>query len=152
MTYAKDTSVAPERTLSEIQSTLKRYGATKFGLMDETDRVAIMFEMQGRRCQMALVLPKLNEFERTATGRSRTASSQRTEHEQAIKSKYRSLLLVIKAKLESVASGIETFDQAFMPHLLLPNGATVEEMILPQIRTAYATGAMPPLTLTSESK
>jgi hypothetical protein len=57
--------------------------------------------------------------------------------------------LVIKAKLEGVASGIETFDQAFMAHILLPNGETTGEQLIPQIQIAYKTGAMPTLLLTS---
>jgi hypothetical protein len=60
--YAEDTKVTPERTLSEIQSTLKRYGATKFALFDEGDRVAIGFEMRDRRCKMVLTLPKMDDY------------------------------------------------------------------------------------------
>lgn len=149
MTYAEDTKVAPERTLSEIQSILKRYGATKYALLDEGDSVAIAFEMKDRRCKMVLTLPKIENYKWTETGRTRTASVQRSEWEQACKSKYRSLLLVIKAKLESIESGIETFDQAFMAHIMLPNGRTVGEQLIPQVKDAYISGGMPTLQLAS---
>ena len=65
--------------------------------------------------------------------------------EQAQRSAWRALNLVIKAKLESVKAGIFTFEQEFLPHILLPNGQTVGEFMVPQIETAYQGGQMPPL-------
>ena len=63
--------------------------------------------------------------------------------EQALRTRWRALLLCIKAKLESVESGIETFDTAFMAQIVLPDGRTVEERVLPEIEKAYLTGVAP---------
>lgn len=129
---------------------LKRYGATKFALFDEGDMVAIGFEMKERRCKMVLSLPNLNEFQRTPDRRIvRKPDAMKSAHAQAVKAKYRSLFLVIKAKLEAIESGIETFEQAFMAHIMLPNGKTVGEQIIPQVKDAYVGGGMPMLMLTS---
>jgi hypothetical protein len=67
--------------------------------------------------------------------------------EQEERQKYRALLLVIKAKLESVESEIETFEQAFLAHLALPGSSTqtVGEWLTPQIEKAYREGSMPML-------
>ena len=56
---------------------------------------------------------------------------------------WRSLLLVIKAKLESVNTGIATFEQEFLNNIVMPNGRTVGEIVLPQIAESYASGKMP---------
>ena len=53
--------------------------------------------------------------------------------------------MVIKAKLESVESGIETFEQAFLANVVLPGGTTVGDYMTPQIAESYRTGQMPPM-------
>jgi hypothetical protein len=40
-------------------------------------------------------------------------------------------VLAVKAKLISVADGIETFEEAFMAHVVMPDGRTVAETITP---------------------
>jgi hypothetical protein len=41
------------------------------------------------------------------------------------------LALSIKAKLECVETEIESFETAFMPYVVLPDGKTVAEHVLP---------------------
>ena len=52
-----------------------------------------------------------------------------------------------KAKLEAVESGIATFEEEFMAHIVMPNGKTVGEMALPLIESAYKTNKHVPLLL-----
>ena len=52
---------------------------------------------------------------------------------------------MIKAKLEAVESEITCFDDEFMAHIVLPNGDTVSQWLVPQISSAYANGEMPKL-------
>jgi hypothetical protein len=63
--------------------------------------------------------------------------------EQSIRQKWRALLLVIKAKLEAIDSGISTFEEEFMAHIVLPNNLTIAENLLPKLGEAYKTGIMP---------
>jgi hypothetical protein len=65
--------------------------------------------------------------------------------EQAVRQRWRALALVIKAKLEAFESGIETFEQAFLANILLPDGQTVGQWMVPQVEQAYLTGTMPGL-------
>lgn len=58
----------------------------------------------------------------------------------------RALLLVIKAKLESIESGVETFEQAFLANVVLANGETVHDRIAGPISDEYRTGAVQPTT------
>jgi len=50
---------------------------------------------------------------------------------------------VIKAKLEAVEAGIAVFEDEFMANIVLPNGSTVSQFMLPQIAQAYESGNMP---------
>lgn len=153
--YAENTSVSPEKSLIEIRATLKRYGATKFGYLDDETSIILAFEAQGRRIRFRVPLPDAADFSNHQvsvnqyTSRPMTPEEMRAAREKAIAQRWRALLLVIKAKLESVESGIETFEQAFMAHLVLPSGATVSEWAVPQIEQAYQTGQMPPLMIES---
>ena len=63
--------------------------------------------------------------------------------EQAQRSRWRALLLVIKAKLEAIDAGIATFEDEFLAYTMLPGGETVGEWIAPQLDDVYATGVMP---------
>jgi hypothetical protein len=132
VTYAAATSVSPEKTRGHIERELRRYGATSFAYGTEIGRAMIGFQTKERRIRFVLPLAP-------------PVKSTVKQEEQFIRSRWRALLLSIKAKLEAVESGIETFDEAFMPHIVMPNGQTMAEHSLPYIKEAYSTGKMPPL-------
>lgn len=143
--YASETTVPIDRSRIEIETTLKRYGATAFMYGWHHGAAAIAFEMHGRRIRFVLLMPNLSEFAATPTGRRRAPSTQAAEYEQSVRQRWRALALVIKAKLEAVESGITVFEEEFLAHIVLPNGATVGEWMAPQIENAYQYGHMPPL-------
>lgn len=143
MTYANKTGVSPEKTMAEIQTTLKRYKAASFAFGSNAEKIVVSFEAHERRVRFTVPLPKRADFRPTSRDRAGNAAEKR--YDQAVRSRWRALLLTIKAKLESVESGIETFEEAFMSQLVLPTGQTMAEFAIPQIRVAYETGDMPPL-------
>jgi hypothetical protein len=100
--------------------------------------------------RFVLPLPALCDFTETATGRTRRAGTGAITHawEQACRQRWRALCLSIKAKLESVESGIEEFESAFMAQVVMPDGKTISETITPMIEQAYKSGKMPNLMLT----
>ncbi len=57
--------------------------------------------------------------------------------DQKNRQRARALMLVIKAKLESVESGVETFEEAFLANVMGADGRTVYEAIQPAIATQY---------------
>lgn len=142
-TYAKETNVASEVSRLEIEKTLIRYGAENFAYATAAGKAMIGFSMYGRQVKFLLPLPRKEEFTLTPTGRARTEKSQYDAWEQACRQRWRTLLLVIKAKLEAVECGISVFEQEFMANIMLPDGGTVGEFMLPQIAQAYRTGTMP---------
>lgn len=148
MAYAKDTSVSVSKSEAEIKAVIRKYGAKSFASF-ETDLAAmIAFEMSGRRVVFKLPLPDRSskEFTETPSGRWARSDKQAADAwEQACRSRWRALLLSIKAKLESVEAGIETFEDAFLAHIQMPDGMSVSEHVRPRIATAYETGSMQPL-------
>ena len=69
-----------------------------------------------------------------------------------MRAKWRRLLLCIRAKLEAVDNEIESFEEAFLAQLLLPDGSTVAERALPAIGQMYETGTLPPAGLLSSPR
>jgi hypothetical protein len=148
MAYAKDTSVPVERTEAEIKGVIRRYGATSFASFETNLAAMIAFEMQGRRIVFKLPLPdrEAEEFRLTpSTKKPRSLDARTAAWEQACRSRWRALFLCIKAKLESVEAGIESFEDAFLAHIQMPDGLTVGEHVRPRIAIAYETKSMQPL-------
>lgn len=146
--YAQNTSVSVDKSRAEIEKTLQRYGADKFVYGWDRSGAMIQFRMAGRVIEFILPLPDPNdpEFHKTPAGRRRRTSEQaHSAWEQSCRQRWRALALVIKAKLEAVESGITSFEEEFLAHIMLPNGTTVGRFILPQVAVAYDTGKMPPM-------
>lgn len=146
--YAADTKVPVSRTRDEIERTLTRFGASAFAYgWQGDDRAIIEFATHDRRVRFELPLPSRGErrFTHTATGQRRASAAIEKEWEQGVRQRWRALLLTIKAKLEAIESGIETFEQAFLAWVVLPDGRTVAEHTGPAIEAAYSTGSVPPM-------
>ena len=146
--FAQDTSVSVEKSKAEIEGMLIRYGATSF--MSGTNRVeaVIAFEMSARKIMFRLSLPDkaAKQFTHTPSrGTPRHSDDAHAEWEQACRSRWRALALAIKAKMESVAVGITTFENEFMAHIVMPDGLTVGDHVRPRIADAYASGKVTPL-------
>lgn len=151
MTYAARTDVSVERTKSEIERALTRWGASKFFAGWDHEQAVIGFSMSDRFVEFRLPLPDRMNFNRTpVTGISRSKAAADRAYEQAQRSVWRALLLCIVAKLESVESGIESFEEAFLAQILIPTPdgkTTVGRAMIPQIAVAYE-GGTPRLELT----
>jgi hypothetical protein len=145
--YAEKTEVGADRSRAEIERILQRYGAESFAYGWEGRRAMIGFRMNDRMLRFVVPLPDRDdpEFLHTPTGRQRTESSRREAYEQACRQRWRALALVIKAKLEAVECGITSFEEEFLAQIMLPDGQTVGQFMLPQVEQVYLTGEMPPL-------
>ncbi len=148
--YAQNTQVSTDSSKSEIDRTLRRYGATGFMYGWDQTSAVIAFEMNERRVKFVLPMPSPNERDFTHTpgrGSVRNEQTALKEWEKACRQRWRALALVIKAKLEAVESGITIFEEEFLAHIVLPNGMTVGATALPAVKEAYETGKMPMLLL-----
>lgn len=129
MTYAEKTKVPIDKTKAEIEKTLARYGADRFAYFTEPGKAIVVFEVLNRRVRFDLPVPD---------GSGETGDRKR-------RIRWRALLLCIKAKLESVASSIESFDEAFLAHVVMPDGMTVYQHAAPRIEQIAKGGEMRPL-------
>jgi hypothetical protein len=146
MAYAEKTNVAVSKTKGEIDALLRKHKATGFGTFEEVKRAIIVFEMNGRRIRFDLPIPDPSERRFTHSTRGmRSRDSALNEWEQACRSRWRALYLCVKAKLESIDSKIETFDEAFMPHIVTHDGRKFSEHALPAIERSYLERSLPPL-------
>lgn len=145
--FAEGTTVTVEKSRAEIEGLIVRYGATHTAFMNAPGRAMICFEAKGRRVAFELPLPDRDDkrFARDGRGSLRTPAKRMEAWEQACRQKWRALALVIKAKLEAVESGITSFEDEFLAHIVMPDGQTVGAHIKPSIAAAYDSGTMQPL-------
>ena len=150
--YATDTNVSSESSRAEIERTLSRYGAKQFmygwGEHEGRDVAVVGFQAHGRQVRFHLAMPdpQSREFTHTPARQTRRDEKGRLEaYEQATRQRWRALALTIKALLEAVEVGILNFEQAFLANIMLPDGSSVGDFMLPQVATAYETAAMPSL-------
>jgi len=147
MRFAENTSVSVEKSRAEIESLIVRYGATSTAFMNAPGRAMILFEAKERRIMFELPLPDREEKRFQFDGRQKRRKPEQVlaAWEQACRQRWRALALVIKAKLEAVESGITTFEDEFMAHIVMPDGQTVATHVKPRIAQAYESGSMTPL-------
>lgn len=148
MAYAEKTSVTVAKTKADIEELVQRYGADQF-VSGYRDNIAVIgFTMAGRQIKFILPLPDKQSREYWYTPGRRQLRAEDAAHaawEQACRSRWRALYLIVKAKLEAVEAGISTVEREFFYDIVLPDGRTAGEWLAPQIETAYLTGQMPPM-------
>ncbi len=66
-----------------------------------------------------------------------------SKNEREVRRRWRALVLSIKAKLETVQSGISSFESEFLSHIVMPDGRTYGEMAVPEIQKALTDGRLP---------
>lgn len=146
MAYAEKTSVSVAKTKADIEEMVQRYGADQFVSGYKEDTAVIGFSMDGRQIRFILPLPDKQAREYWYTpgrGQKRSREAASTAWEQACRSRWRALYLIVKAKLEAVDAGISTVEREFLYDIVLPDGRTAGEWMAPQIEAAYETGQMP---------
>lgn len=145
--FAEGTTVPVEKTRGEIERLLTRYGATGFGYMWQGVRQLVAFEAHGKHLRFALTLPDRREKRFTHRAdrpwQELTEGAQLERYDAEVRRLWRALLLIIKAKLEVVESGIETFEEAFLANIVLADNTTMAEWAIPQLEQQYGSGRMP---------
>lgn len=122
MPYAERTRVPITRSRDELDGLLRKKGAQGFATAWDASGDRIEFLWRGLRIRFFL---------------PRVKATQRETPEQADRRRWRALLLVVKAKLEAVESGISIFEEEFMAHIVDEStGRTVGEVLIPRIQQA----------------
>lgn len=148
--FASKTEVPIEKTRAEIEATVRRYGADAFISGWDGDRAMVQFRSAGRYVRLTMKLPdreakEFTTYRQGSTTFARVEGQAKKLWEQASRQRWRALLLLIKAKLEAIESGIVTFEEEFFSHVVMPDGGTVYEHAAGKVALAYESGTMPPL-------
>lgn len=144
MRYAANTEVSTDQTRAEIEKTLRRYGATHYGIMVEPGKAHVQFAVHDRMVKFELKLPNREEFALTDVKKQRRSPEAQTDaFDQACRQRWRALALSIKSKLEAVESKINTFESEFLANIVMANGQTVGDFVVPQIAEMYLNKGMP---------
>jgi hypothetical protein len=150
MAYAENTTVPLEKSIGDIVALVKKAGAERIARFEEPDRFTVQFELGGRMVRFRVRLPQPDEFTKRGA-RPANDAEQRQSAESRARQRARALLLVIKAKLESVESEVETFEEAFLPNIVMSDGATVYERVAEPIALEYRDPTPRPLLLSGPS-
>jgi hypothetical protein len=137
--YAADTEVTVEKSKMQIEKLLIEFKASSVMTGTNSTQSIIAFEMAERRVKFVLPLPQADQFPRHKYRNPQGAL------EQATRTRWRALYLALRAKLEMAATGITTFEDEFLAHIIMPDGQTVGEMTRPRIAQAYQSGEVRPL-------
>ena len=148
--FAAKTEVPVEKTRAEIESTVRRYGADGFLSGWEDRNAMVQFRCEGRYVRLTMTLPDpaekaFTEYRLKSVPFQREPGPAKALWEQACRQRWRAMLLLIKAKLEAVESGIVTFEQEFFPHVVMPDGGTVYQHAKSAVSIAYESGSAPTL-------
>lgn len=131
--YAEGTEVPVDRSRSEIERLLKSHGATGFASSWDRDRYCIIFELKSRRVRFDVAAPEPKKYR------------DQKKWDAEDRRRWRALVLILKAKLELVASGDTDFEAEFLANLVLRGGETLGARLLPTLTDVLDTGKMPPM-------
>lgn len=172
--YAEGTSVPMERSRVEVERTLVRYGASGFAYSWERREQALPIaahhawcplrsnpkDPRPPRCTCGRPATLTREvvivaFKMPVAGGSRHVQLEvpmphelevgtKAKADAATRQRWRALVLVLKAKLEAVASGISTLEAEFLANVVMADGRTIGAAILPRLTEACDTGRLLP--------
>jgi len=142
MAYAEDTDVPVSRSKEQIEALIRKRGGSNIfvGWDENAGRAGVMWSMDKRQVRLTVPIPDVfsDEIRKIRNSyRTRSDSACMRRHEQVQRTRWRCLLLCIKAKFESIDSGVETFEEAFLSQTLLADGKAVGETMLPQLEAHY---------------
>ena len=89
MPYAAQTRVPISGTKTDIEELLAKHGEIGFAYATEGDRSLVAFSMSGRRVQIMLLMPPIDDYARTPRNVRRTAGAQQSAWEQACRQRWR---------------------------------------------------------------
>ncbi len=133
--FATGTKVPVAKTATELDRLLAKHGATQRATFqdDENHTGSVQF--------------RLADYVVRITMSSAPVGKKPQDVEQAARETWRRLLLLVKAKLEIVASGMSTVEREFLADVLLPQGDTVHDRFATPLRQNYLSGGILPSLL-----
>lgn len=155
MKFATNTGVDVTRSRAELERLVLQNGAKMFtvSVNDDAGLASIAFKLQNHALLFELKLPQRNEkaftqYKLGSVVKLRTPEQAYKLWEQACRSRWRALLLAVKAKLVAVSEGVETFEEAFLSSIVVNDAgrtARFGPLAVKAIVESYSTGRLPQL-------
>lgn len=129
MSLPYSTATAGDSALVELQRTLAKFGCQSFGTMTDAEKGVTIVQFKWRNQVVALqaswkgyAAAWLKENPYTYRKRGTRQEHEQAALTQAQKSVCSVLRDWVKGQITAVECGVMSFDAAFMPHMLLPDG------------------------------
>jgi hypothetical protein len=144
--YAEATKVPTATSKAAIETLLVSHGATAYATGWDAGHDTIQFELFHRTIRFVLPRPdaKDRRFTHDKHGWSINPSKRAGLVEQADRQRWRALYIVIRAKIEAVEAGIAVFEQEFLAFVVLPNGLTIGDSLVPMLKEGRELPALGP--------
>ena len=123
--YAEGTTVSVDSSRGEITGILAKHGVQRMGWMGAPEGDELMFELGGGSYRLSMVKPTLVEIRRLYPN----AYNEQAKLDAEWRRRWRANVLLLKAKLEFVASGDTTLDRELLPYRVLKDGRTLEQTL-----------------------
>ena len=146
--YAADTKVPVDQSRREIEALLAKAGADSIAVVSEPHQAMIAFRMRGSAYRFTLPIPAIDQLRarRAKEGlRTESLAVMQRQRDQLIRSRWRALLLALKAKIEAARAGIIDLEVALMPFAIIPGGRIVADEVLPKLAEMRTSGRVVPL-------
>lgn len=148
--YATQTTVPVDTTRLEIEQCLIKYGASEFVNGWQTGKAIVGFKLKEFFVRFDLPIPSPDEIQfkrKVVNGRTRVLTRLQSQkaYEQEKRTRWRALLLTIKAKLEAVECGITTIENEFLAFIVLANSQTFGDFVRETAMKEITSGQMPKL-------
>lgn len=142
--YATGTTVPVEKSRAEVERLLRRAGAAAFvsAWDDDVGVDRLIFRLAGKMVRLEVCCPDPDDYAETEGGRTRDHAAREAAAAKEHQRRWRAQVLLVKAKLEVIADGLSTIEREFLADMLLPNGSTMGEEMLPRLAEAYESGTM----------
>lgn len=136
MSLPYESATSGKRAISDIERTLREFGCKKFGSWFdyEAATLEIQFEVRNRSVSLrasasGYAAAWLRKHPHTSRMRSTLAQHQQKASEIAEMAIYSILRDWIKGQVTAIETGLMSFEAAFMPHLMLPNGQRILDVV-----------------------
>ncbi len=140
-----NTSIRPEKSQADITKELNRYSIYEVQHTNQKNLFSVAFRVELEEVPMPLMV-------RIDVPYKKEDDVEDNKGWKRQRILYRVLYFYIKALLNTWDNGLKTFTEIFMPHLVLPNGGTIEQMLLPKLQKAIFEGKMKDVPLLESPK
>ena len=126
--FAETTKTPISYSKAEIEKLVARFGATRFMVAtdDDSGTAAVQFFIKDRMIRLSLTL---------------TGAKKGNLNEQENRRRWRSLVMLLKAKLVAVDDGLVEIEKEFLADIVLSNGETVYQRTRGDLALEYKGGS-----------